>query len=420
MNKQLFGKLARLAVGGALLFYVMSGLSSVLNYALYPVLSRILPIESFGEIQFLLSVSNQLSFGFVVLNILAIIITASISNSKEASSSVKSLTIVAGVISLAISLFGTVVLLIFSEALKINSSLSIFLLALSFVLNVPFTTLIGQLQGNNKFMASGIVSLVATLGKFIFSLLFVIAGAGVPGVMAGIVCGMILAIIIGALLQQHRHQHKRISFQQHAMKLSTIRQQALAGTVAILSITLLSSIDLVVSRLVLDSTDAGYYAVIATIAKITIAACSPLIWLALPAAAKSQTIAIWKYILVGLVVCAIFTSILFLKPAEITILLMSVNPGAYLSLLIPLTLSMSLYAIAFITLASVVTMNRLRNAYISVSVAAIVFTAPLLIAALLPGGVSISLVITAQMAAGATLLLINLSQLHIFARTIRV
>lgn len=413
-------KIIRLIAGGALLFYAMSGISSVLNYALYPVLSRILPIQDYGETQFLLSISNQLSFGFVVLNILAIIITASAQSAKEKSDTTRSLTIVAGAVSLVVSLIGTALLIIFAGTLQLNSPLAITLLAVSFILNVPFTTLLGRLQGDGKFIASGVVSFAATIGKFAFSILFVSIGFGVTGVMAGIVCGMIAALLVGVLYTGRPRRQMRTSFYQHTRKLTHIRGQALASAIAILAITFLSGADLLASRILLDSTDAGLYSVIATLAKITIAACSPLVWLALPGAAKKDRSSVRRFMYISVGVCAVFITPLFIAPLEITKIFMSVDPGIYSSLLPFLALSMSTYAIAFVTMSSVIAMNALRAAYGSVVVSSVVFIGITTILFVFNGNVSINDIVIAQFIAGIMLLLANTFTLSLREKNIRV
>lgn len=413
-------KIIQLIAGGAVLFYIMSGISSVLNYALYPLLSRILPVQDYGEIQFLLSTSNQLSFGFVVLNILAIIITASAKSVEEKADATRSLTIVAGAISLFISLVGAALLVIFADTLQISSPLSTLLLAASFVLNVPFTTLLGRLQGDGKFVTSGIISLVATVGKFVFSLLFVVMGLGVVGVMAGVVCGMITALVIGAFYVHQPHQQERIGFRKHTLRLSSIRGQSLASAVAVLVITLLSGIDLVASRMLLDSTDAGFYSVIATLAKITIATCNPLIWLTLPRAVKDEKRAIRNYIYISIIICALFTIPLAIAPFEITKLFMSVDPGIYISLLLPLTLSMSIYAVAFITLSSVIATGALKATYISVIISLVSFTGVGLFLLVSHGKIEMNDVIIAQFIAGISLLIANIFTLTARKKNIRV
>lgn len=420
VRKLLSHKIIKLIAGGALLFYAMSGISSVLNYALYPVLSRVLPIQDYGETQFLLSISNQLSFGFVVLNILAIIITATAQSTKEKSDSTKSLTIVAGVLSLMISLGGAAILIFFADTLQITSPLSIVLLAASFVLNVPFTILLGRLQGSGKFIASGIISLVATAGKFVFSILFVMAGFGVIGVMAGIICGMTAALLAGIFFTGRPQRQSRISFRRHVLQLASIKKQAIASVVAILALTFLSGADLIASRVLLGSADAGYYSIIATLAKITIAACSPLVWLALPGAVKNNLSSVRRYIYVSITVCLVIIIPICLAPLEVTTIFMSVDPGEYITLLLPLSLSMSIYAVSFVTLSSVIAMNRLRAAHVSVIVSMTIFIVTLVISFILHGNIGINDIVIAQFVAGMALCGANLFTLGVREKNIRV
>lgn len=397
--------IVRILISGSLLFYAMSGLASVLNYAVYPVLSRIMTVQHYGEVQFLLSIFNQLSFGFVVINILAIVIVASNRSDDHKTEILKSLNVIASCGAIIIALAGAATLLLFAETIKLTSLLSIALLGVALVLNVPFTIIVGQLQGEERFLKSGIVSLVATVSKFIFSIAFVYAGWGVAGAIAGVACGMALAIILGNIYAGKIARIEHLRLPTHLNLLAVIRQQAAAGVIAILFFTLLSGIDLIASRIVLSHEDAGLYAVIATIAKITIAACSPIVWLALPAATKRNRTTIWRYTFVGICICLVVLVPLLCAPVAVTTLAMSINPGALGILLSPLAISMCTYALSFITLTCLIAAGTVRSVYLSVAIALFIFLASITLPALLNHTpLSMTTIVYAQLYAGMSLL----------------
>lgn len=345
-------KLIQFIISGSLLFYAISGINSLLNYALYPVLSRLLPVSDYGEAQFLLSAFNQLSIAFVVLNILAIILSALTKDKATQDSRIASLNVVASTIAVIVTIIGIAVLYAFSGSLGIGSNLSIILLGVSLLLNVPFTIFLGQLQGNGKFTASASVSFVATFAKFGFSILFAGIGMGVNGVIGGVVLGMLVSIVLSIFfIKGFGHETYRSPFKQHLSAISFVKTQAILGFVSVGLITILSSIDSVVSRILLDGTNAGLYSTVATLSKIILAATAPLLWLALPHAVQSNTKAVWQYIgitsIIGFVSVAIFSS----NPTYIITTLLSVDPGVYADLVPIASLSMAVYAVALIATA---------------------------------------------------------------------
>ncbi len=348
-----------LIAGGSLLFYAISGINSLLNYAVYPIISRLVSIKEYGEIQFLLSLFSQLAVGFIVLNILAIIINATSSKHEQADRTT-SLNIIAGSIVGALSVAGVLVIIGFMDQLQLTSLTAVVLLGVSLILNVPFTVLIGKLQGNERFLLSGVISLVATAGKLIFSIVFIMCGFGVPGAMLGIIIGTVLAIIIGYVcLGGSSYQRK--AYRYHLSNLKTIQTQAFVGFFVMAIVTLYSTADSIISRIILSPDDAGHYAVVATIAKIILAACAPLIWLSLPSALQKNSASVMRYILLTLCIGLVFTCLFSINPSLLIYISMSVDITSYASLLPLAAASMTVYALLSIVSAIIICIGKLRG-----------------------------------------------------------
>ena len=354
-----YKKILRFVLAGGLIFYAISGVNSLLNYALYPVLSRLMPIEQFGEAQFLLSAFNQLSVGFIVLNILAVIIAARIQNRATQNRHIASLNIVAGAIAGVIACAGVILLSTFSTSLNITSFTAVAFLGLSLLLNVPFTILVGQLQGNGKFTASAVVSFVATISKFGFSVIFALLGLGIGGVIAGVACGMFVAIMLSLFYTRSadRNLFKK-SLSSHIKTLSIIKAQAVIGLCSIGIITILSTVDSLLSRALLDNYQAGLYSTVATLSKIILAATAPLLWLALPQAVNKNYTAAWRYVGLTAIIGIATTTIFSIHPAFIIETALSVNAGDYANLLVPASISMTIYAVALVLTAILLCKER--------------------------------------------------------------
>ncbi len=112
-------------LGGSIIFYGLSGVASLLNYVFYPIIGRMVSTGQYGEIQFLISMFNQLAVGFVVLNILAIIVSAELTNAKKRSAAIRSLNKTALIASSIIVALG--ILLVYSNqgSLSLHSPLLI-------------------------------------------------------------------------------------------------------------------------------------------------------------------------------------------------------------------------------------------------------------------------------------------------------
>jgi O-antigen/teichoic acid export membrane protein len=366
MNATLKKSLFKKILAGSLIFYIFSGVSSLLNYAFYPVIARFVTTSQYGEIQFLVSMFTQLAVGFVVLNILAIVISTEIAAQKDQRRAIRSLNLVSCAIILLIVIIGSLVLYLNQSALGFTDSTAILALGASLVINVPFTVAIGRLQGNGKFMASGVISMLGAFFKLAFSVLFVMIGWGVTGAILGIGIGMLVSLIIIEIASAKIPKEQWSFSPKTALStLRFIRKRAVIAMLAITVITLLSTADSIVSRLVLNSHMAGQYAAVATLAKVILAATSPLMWLALPPAVArdKRSILLFSGIALGISTLAWMAFGLF--PEFFLHILLGIEAGAFVSLLSPAAFAMALCSVAFIAISVSICAGALKNALFS-------------------------------------------------------
>lgn len=378
MKSSIAIRLIQPIITGALIFYVFSGISSVLNYAFYPAIARFVSVSQYGEIQFLVSMFTQLAVGFVVLNILAIIIGAELKSATEQSKAMHSLTVVATVTTLLIAIVGAAILFTQKTALNLQNDVAIIALSLSLLINVPFTIAIGRLQGNNRFVASGLISMLGAFLKLVFSILFVVLGYGVAGAIFGIFAGMVVSLAIASSLSLHEKtppkEPKGIVFsRQHLIQLNFIKNRAAVALAAITLLTLLSAADSITSRVALSGIEAGHYAAIATVAKMILAATSPLMWLALPPAIQGNNKVVLKYIIVTFLISIIAGTCFTLAPSFFTGTIIGVDPGPYIALLPLAVAGMTLCAVAFILLTVSICRGYLKGIIMTLALATVLY-----------------------------------------------
>lgn len=350
-------------LSGTMLFYAFSGLASLLNYAFYPIIGRIVSVGEYGEIQFLISMFNQLAVGFVVLNIIAIIISVTSQSSTEQSESVQTLNKVALYMMTPVVILATIILFALHGTLDLKDPIAIIGLGLAVLVSVPYTTSVGKLQGNGQFLESGIVGLVSAFGKLICSLIFVLLGLGVTGAILGVGVGAFLAYLLSLMLDNNRMRASSLSFRlskSHLQKIAHIRNQSMVAVFVMASLTVLSVIDTIVSRVILSHADAGQYAAVATTAKIVLMAAMPLMWLALPHATRGQVKETKKYLTLTALSSLLFCVAIFFFGHPIVHLLTGIDAGKYISLSFIASVAMSLCALAFLFGSIMVSKNHLK------------------------------------------------------------
>lgn len=364
-------------LAGSLLFYILSGVSSILNYLFYPVVARFVTTSQYGEIQFLVSMFTQLAVGFVVLNILAIIISAQVRSKQERAESLKSLNTSASLVILVIVTAGSFILYANQATLGLHEAMAIVALGLSLVINVPFTVAIGRLQGTNHFVASGVLGTLGALLKLIFSVIFIWLGFGVTGAILGIGIGMLVTLALVEAFTYFSHDSVSrtplLPTKTTLQRLGFIRKRAIVAIGAITLVTLLSSADSIASRIWLDAHAAGQYAAVATLTKIILAATSPLMWLALPPAVTQDRSKIIR--LLGLTVGVAFTAcvVFSLFPVFFLTLLLGIDAGTFVNYTALASIAMALCSIAFVTVSVGICLGHLRSVTLTATIAVVVY-----------------------------------------------
>lgn len=372
----------RKLLAGSLIFYAISGLTSVINYLFYPVISRLVSTSEYGEVQFLVSMFTQLAVGFVVLNILAIIVSIRASSPEDQKRDIATLNFISSLIIAGVVVVGSVLLYLNRESVAISSLWSIVALGIALLINVPFTVRIGQLQGNDRFLASGVLSIVASMLRLVLAVLFINAGFGVAGAIFGIALGMLISLALSFLVDGSRSFSQKVQ-KSNLSSISHIKSVSIAAIISVTLITLLSTVDLLIARASLPVHDAGQYAAVATIAKTILAATAPLVWLSLPPAVRKNLDATVRYIVLGSVVSVVMFIIFTTFPADITKLLLNIQPGNYVSLMGVSSFAMAVMSVAFIVNAPLLCADSLKASVVWSSIGAALW---LVITLLLPSG----------------------------------
>ncbi len=358
---------------GSLLFYGLSGLASLLNYAYYPVMSHLVNTSEYGEVQFLISLLTQLSVGYVVLNVLSIIITAKYQDEHLRSRTLQGLNTAASTVILMIIAVGSAVLSFSHGSFGFHSVLPIIIMSLSLLVNIPFTITIGRLQGEGRFALAGVMGASASFCELLLASVFVLAGGGTSGAIAGVGAGMLVIVIVANIVDRAGSANiqdskvPRRSMQLYLSRLTHLRAErgrAVTTLVAIGALTILSTADVVISKFWLSPHEAGQYAAVATIAKTILYATTPLMWLSLPLAVANTSTAntqVRRFIKLTMGVATILALMFIPRPKVFTEGLLGIQAGSYTNLLRLSAVATALFALAFILLGVDLCRDKLRQ-----------------------------------------------------------
>lgn len=253
-----------------LVFLIGSVGVGVLNYAYYPIMSRLMSPAAFGEVQVLVSIFLQLTIFLNVVSMVTVHIVANYRDPKRANRVIFELERWATWA--ACGLLAVIVLCspLLRDALRFDSTLPFVALGLALVVSVPLALRGGYARGKHKFAEASWAAMIGSAAKIMASAGLVVIGLGTVGAIAGIVVAQIAALLYiaaKAAAMGFARPSTYFSKPQPAIIVPELKYGAavFAGS---LSITLLMSIDVIAAKYFFDAHTAGLYAAIATVARI--------------------------------------------------------------------------------------------------------------------------------------------------------
>ncbi len=260
-----------------LVFFLGTLSFSFFNYLYYPVISRLLSVANFGEVQSLITLYMEFgviftSFGYLIINI----------QNNHSSDDEKGLILTElERIALFISLIVGITIILLSPLLAINLKYSgtagIISLAPLFVITVPYIFRLYYLQSKLHLSKVSIGNIIYSIGKLILASILILLGIQVTGAIWGYTLSL---VITWAYL--YSNTKKEVPFskfnlpiilrgKQFLSEKKIISQQAKLGLFIIsvlFGLTVLYTADVLVVRKYFSSEIAGFYSGISTIARI--------------------------------------------------------------------------------------------------------------------------------------------------------
>ncbi len=260
-----------------IVFFIGTLFIAVFNYTYYPVISRLVNVSDFGEIQASISLFMQFgivltAFGYVVVNI-----TTNTIGERDKNEVVlrleQAMLIACLVLLVVLSLFAPIL----QNALKLHSVWPVILVGVLIYINVPATTRTYVLQAHKRLSEVSISGIIFAVGKIAMSIVFIAITNDVVAALSGYIVAQILTLIYLELrtygiYQRLRHSFARDSFRTLGRStLRIIKAEVTYGFVicaVLFGLALLYSSDTVLARPFFDAHTLGIYSGISSIARV--------------------------------------------------------------------------------------------------------------------------------------------------------
>ncbi|MBI3889494.1 oligosaccharide flippase family protein [Candidatus Saccharibacteria bacterium] len=252
------------------IFFIGSMAVAFLNYLYYPILGRLLPTSTFGELQVIVSSFMQMTIILNVLSMVSISILINEKNKQKAQVTIyelEKLSIYFGIAALAVAAILAGPLRV---ALKFESIYPFLAIAVVFIVTIPLTFRNAQLKAAQDFSGTSISGAIGAVAKLIFSVLLVFMALKTFGAIVGILAAQIAALLY-TNVRAKRHGYHKPQGRKGAPDLTLLRPHLpYAAFVLGLSLitTLQVSIDVTVVKYLFDPETAGNYSAVATISRI--------------------------------------------------------------------------------------------------------------------------------------------------------
>lgn len=257
------------------IFFIGSIIAAFFNYLLYPVLSRIVDVTSFGEVQVLVSFSVQLTMFFEASKVTIVNVIANEENTHKATVFMQNMERLMMQIGLVGVVAGLLAAPILQDFLQFRSPVPIILLTTALIGNILRGSRSAYIRGKSDFSYTSIIEIVGAACRVVAA-----AALGALFGTSGAIIGIAIALAIATILSAHYTQKLGLELPlRHYLKISyTLKQTSkkflkkhigymlLVGVIAIMVPTLVS-LDSVMVKHYFSPETAGFYAGVSTIAR---------------------------------------------------------------------------------------------------------------------------------------------------------
>ncbi len=241
---------------------------AVLNYAYHPILSRMMSVGDFGEVQALIAIFLQSGvllgiFGTIVVNL-----TANSNSDSENLSLINQLYKIAMITSLVLTvgiIIGTPFL---KKFLQFHSVWAFWVLALSLPLSVSLTFRRFFLQGKKEFLKNSLVSIFYAGGRLVIAVFLVWLGWATVGAIGAITLTTFFSLFYAYKIT---HKELKLSLREKVVFNKKLKEEFRYGILIFLVtafVTFLYTADMIFVKHYFSPEIAGFYGGVATIARI--------------------------------------------------------------------------------------------------------------------------------------------------------
>jgi len=335
-------------------FFFGSLLIGILNYAFYPVIGHLLPVDGYGEVQALVSFFAQLTIFLNVLSQVAINVITNYTDEDQKQRVILELEKLGFAISIVILVAGSLGSWWLASFFHFGSIWPLIIMLLAFVATVPLSFRGAYLRAKKQFGHAAFAGIISSASEIMVSATLVVIGLGAAGAIGGLIVAQLLAFGYAAYRSRQVGFRKPEGIRYFAIPdFNAIAPELRYGLFVLLLsmvITVFSTADVFIVKHYFSPRIAGEYSGVSVIAKSVFFVTAPIAQVLMPhvhlhSSQRSNLMALVKSL--GLVVCISGCALLlfFVAPKSIIGTLMGHKFLPYARLLPRVGLAMLLLSV---------------------------------------------------------------------------
>lgn len=249
-----------------LIFFVGSIGVAVLNYLFHPIMSRMLTVEEFGEVQVLFSILALVGVPLGIFSVIALNLYTN--NNHYSSPAVQQSSLltayVAGITALLLIIFSPLI----TSLLQLSSSTELVLVAAAICISAITVFGKAHLQATHRFAITSIANAIGAGGKLIAAVVLVYLGFNVTGAIGGLVIASLTTFVF---VQIYAKKYIALPAFRPLKLTPELRKELGYGVIVLCGtglVTFLTMADVIFAKYLFSPEEAGLYSGISVVARV--------------------------------------------------------------------------------------------------------------------------------------------------------
>lgn len=253
------------------MLFVLMMSANVCNYLFQIIMGNLMEVEQYAQANTVVSLVGVLSIPTTIITMISAryIALNALNEEKTRIRSVISLMLkVATCVGLILAVVILLLLNKITSLFALDSRCYVIGALVITVANLCYSITSGTLQGLKKFFQYGMQSILIAIGKLIFSIVLVILGWKVYGIIAAILIGTLLAIVYGMRFMKKYVWSGKARVAEHGIDLKEFMHYSIGTIVAQGCVIALTNGDILLVKAYFNDTEAGLYSSASVLGKI--------------------------------------------------------------------------------------------------------------------------------------------------------